>query len=765
MSAMASPFLPLAPEVGIEMGPNAVLVEDETGGRVYLGGMLAFAWDADDEATRALAAVLLVEGQAASQQDVAFAFGVSPVTVWRWGRDKTAGGVAALVPGKRGPRGPSKVTGEVAAQARARRASSPRPSYRAIGAALGLAASTVREICLTDPDTETVPAQSAETGPETTTSGQGGQGPTADALSEDDESVEGGVVAETAADDAAGEVLPVLALPVPRGGERARAGRDGPAGAVFTPCASAPLAGLFAALPGIGASGLLACARQVFPVVPDGFYSLETMLLEGVLRALAGQPRAEGATRLNPADLGRVLGMDRAPEVATIRRKLGQLAALGRGAELQGAIAHHHLSRIEEDALVVYVDGHVRAYQGTRSIAKTHVTRLRFPAPATVETWVSDSRGDPVMVVMAEPAASLAAELRALLPDLRTAVGAERRVLVGFDRGGWSPTLFRDMFAAGFDSLTWRKGPVADLPEDAFTTTTYTDEYGREHAWELADTTVDIPLTDGTTFAMRQVTRRQTRKRATRQVHILTTRRDLTAAEVVYRMGSRWRQENQFRYARIHLDLDSHDSYTTTPDDPTRKVPNPAKKTSRDQVQALYQRVEREKARTDAALLAATSGTTGEILLTNQAYNALTAPLHTAQDDLGAARDHHAAIPARVPLRDLAPDQQVLDTEVKLLHHAIRMSAHTTLTALARDIRTTTSYARAADEAHTLARMVLTHSGDIDPRTPGVLTITLDPMPTRRQTRAVAELCAHLTATATVFPGTDRVLRYTIKQH
>ena len=105
MSAMASPFLPLAPEVGIEMGPNAVLVEDETGGRVYLGGMLAFAWDAEDDATRALAAVLLVEGQAASQQDVAFAFGVSPVTVWRWGKDKAAGGVAALVPGKRGPRG------------------------------------------------------------------------------------------------------------------------------------------------------------------------------------------------------------------------------------------------------------------------------------------------------------------------------------------------------------------------------------------------------------------------------------------------------------------------------------------------------------------------------------------------------------------------------------------------------------------------------------------------------------------------------------
>ncbi|NCD18853.1 MAG: hypothetical protein EOL89_02545 [Actinobacteria bacterium] len=313
-------------------------------------------------------------------------------------------------------------------------------------------------------------------------------------------------------------------------------------------------------------------------------------------------------------------------------------------------------------------------------------------------------------------------------------------------------------------SLTWRKGPIPDLPEDAFTPVTYTDEHGREHAWELADTAVEISLSDGTMFAMRQVTRKEARKHHVRQLHILTTRRDLSAGEVVYRMGSRWRQENQFRYARIHLDLDSHDSYATTPDDPTRKVPNPVKKTSRDQVQALYQRVEREKARADAALLAATSGTTGELLLTNEAYNALTNPLHTAQDDLGAARDKHATIPARVPLKDLAPDQQVLDTEVKLLHHAIRMAAYTTLTALARDIRTTTTYARATDEAHTLARLVLNHPGDIDPRRPGELTVTLDPMPTRRQTRAVGELCEHLTATKTLYPGTDRVLRYTIKQ-
>lgn len=59
---------------------------------------------------------------------------------------------------------------------------------------------------------------------------------------------------------------------------------------------------------------------------------------------------------------------------------------------------------------------------------------------------------------------------------------------------------------------------------------------------------------------MRKVTRGDNRGK---QAHILTTRYDLTPAEIVYRMRSRWRQENYFRYSRLHLDLHSHDTYTT----------------------------------------------------------------------------------------------------------------------------------------------------------------------------------------------------------
>jgi hypothetical protein len=405
--------------------------------------------------------------------------------------------------------------------------------------------------------------------------------------------------------------LPVLPAPADRAGERAAArwGQLTHAEPVFAPAARVPLAGLLLAIPALEATGLLSCAATVFGCLRNGFYGLDTMLVEGVLRALAGEPRAEGATRVDPVALGRVLGLDRGPEVKTIRRKITALAGTGRADELLAAMAAAHVVRLDKsnpDLLAVfYVDGHVRAYQGARKVAKTHLSRLKFPAPATVETWISDASGDPVLVVMAAPGASLAVELRRLLPDLRRAVGDDRRVLVGFDRGGWSPALFAHMGAQGFDVLTWRKGLAEDVDPTLFTDVAYIDETGRTHAWRVADTTVDLPVGDNDeVFTMRQVTllvannktgRQEHPAASTRQIHIAATRTDLPVEQVIYRMGSRWRQENYFRYARMHFDLDSHDAYATTDDDPTRMVPNPAKKKAHQQrlaARARYERVD-----------------------------------------------------------------------------------------------------------------------------------------------------------------------------
>jgi hypothetical protein len=735
--------LPLLPAGAAEIAPGVGLVTGEDGGGlVSVRGLATFAWDAGDEAGRRLAAVQLVRLRAVSQARAAAAFGVDPVTVWRWDQALAAGGVAGLVPARRGPKGASKLTAELAA--RIRELDAAGATLSEIAAATGVSTFSVRNAL------GRVAAR-----------GQGTAAGTA------------AVSASLAAgdDDAGQSAVPVLPDPVPRDGERALArwGLLGEgAGPVFTPGARYPLAGLLLALPALEGTGLLEAARQVYGRLKDGFYGLGATLLTLVFLALAGEPRAEGATRVPPGALGRVLGLDRAPEVKTIRRKLGELAAAGKAADLIMALARRHAAARPDTLGFLHIDGHARVYYGTRTVQKTHVARLKFPAPATMETWVTGQDGDPVFMVIAEPSDSLAGELRSLLPQLRQVVGQGRRVTVCFDRGGWSPALFADITAAGFDLLTWRKGPAPDIPADQFTTLTCADDRGREHEYDLADTMITLRISEGPrkgqTVSLRQVTRRvPARGGGTRQIHALTSRTDLGAGEICWRLMSRWREENYFRYARTHFALDALDSYAATPDDPGRLVPNPAKKAAAAQVRHAEILAAAAQAQRDASLAALRNPAPGQpVTITNQMINALDAPVEAAYRELEEADKAAGVTPSRVPLGTLAPDMMRLEAEVKQITHAIRMTAFNTETTLARALDG--RCARAGDEAYALIREALAASGDICPG-PGRLLIRLDPLTAPRRTQALAALCDQLNQTASRYPGTDLVLHYEVKPH
>src|SRR5437773_10775904 len=102
--------LPLLPSGAAEIAPGVGLLACEDGGLVAVHGLATFAWDAGDEAGRRLAAVQLVRLRAASQGQVAEAFGVDPATIRRWDQALASGGVVGLVPARRGPKGASKLT-------------------------------------------------------------------------------------------------------------------------------------------------------------------------------------------------------------------------------------------------------------------------------------------------------------------------------------------------------------------------------------------------------------------------------------------------------------------------------------------------------------------------------------------------------------------------------------------------------------------------------------------------------------------------------
>ena len=250
----------------------------------------------------------LVQLRAATQKQVAAAFGTDPVTVWRWDRALRESGVAGLIPARKGPRAAWKLTPDLAGRIRELDASGM--GLAAIAGECGVSTFTVRTAL------GRVAAAGLPDEEEASTAGEDPAGAEPDAGEEP-----GG-----------GEVLPVLPDSVAREPERAlaRFGLLGEGAApLFTPGARYPLAGLLLALPALEETGLLACARTVYGRMRNGFYGLPGMPILLVFLALLREPRAEGATRIDPGALGRVLGLDRAPEVKTIRRSLSEILCGG----------------------------------------------------------------------------------------------------------------------------------------------------------------------------------------------------------------------------------------------------------------------------------------------------------------------------------------------------------------------------------------------------------------------------------------------------
>lgn len=464
--------------------------------------------------------------------------------------------------------------------------------------------------------------------------------------------------------------------------------------------------------------------------------------------------RPEGLKEHSPANLGRVLGLDRAPEVKTLRRKLARLAALGRAAELGAALARHRAAARGAALGFLYVDGHVRVYHGARRLPKAHVARMRLSMPATTDYWANDAAGDPLFVVTAKANAGLVRMLPEVLERARAAVG-QRRLTVVFDRGGYSPGLFGRIMAAGFDFITYRKGPCAPVARKHF----------RKHRAPVDGRTVRYVLADQEVrlgkprLRLRQVTRLSDNGH---QTHILTCRRDLCAAAVAYRMFGRWRQENFFKYLRQEYAIDALAEYAAEPDDPSREVPNPARAALDAQLRLAHARVERLEAEYGLEALTNPEARRRTMRGFKIARGKLARQIEDAWlrvEKLQAKRD---ALPRRVPIQSVM-DQPVVKLAPELQHltNLVKMVAYQAESQMFRALAP--HYRRAEEEGRTLLQSALNGAADIQV-TRTELRVTLAPLSSPHRTRAIARLCEELNASLTLFPGSNLRLRYAIHQ-
>jgi len=209
-------------------------------------------------------------------------------------------------------------------------------------------------------------------------------------------------------------------------------------------------------------SGLLQISRKLYGDIGPAFYGLRTTLLTFLLMALLRIKRPEHLKEKDPAAFGRLLGLDRAPEVKALRRRLARLAAHHCAEQLSAELARVRVNRRGHLMGFLYVDGHVRAYHGEHEISSNaYVARRHLAMPATTDYWVNDRSGDPLLVITGEVDVALTKAMPRLLREVRDVVG-ERKVTIVFDRGGWSPQLFETMIEDGFDVLTYRRRAKLD---------------------------------------------------------------------------------------------------------------------------------------------------------------------------------------------------------------------------------------------------------------------------------------------------------------
>ena len=481
----------LFPEAPIDEGARFIndrclLRSDGVHRIVLVAGLPIASYAKGDDMAEAHAMVSLVERGYADQNDVARAFECSPRTVRRHQRRFEDGGVAALGRGSGYPKGRSRL--KMSRTKQVSRLKAVGASNREIARKLGVNEKAVRKVLRrlgwkvpvagqmslpgivddADPTLSAFSSKPIETPAETSSAGAD---PNMSAFC-----VEGESFISHDADPSDRRIDRLLAY----------LGLIDDAAPMFAPVAGLPKAAVLLAIPALVSGGILNSARSVYGSIGPAFYGLRSCLLVLLLMALLRIKRPEALKEHVPEELGAIIGLDRAPEVKTLRRKLTRLTKLGRASELGHKLAVQRVAARGEMMGFLYVDGHVRIYHGHHTLPKAHVAQMRIPMPATTDYWVNDASGDPLFVLTTVANAGLVKMLPAVFVEIRSLIG-QRRLTVVFDRGGWSPGLFKTIINDGFDILTYRKGRLRSLPRRLFVPCELNVD-GRRIQYTFADT-------------------------------------------------------------------------------------------------------------------------------------------------------------------------------------------------------------------------------------------------------------------------------------
>jgi len=724
--------LPLLPSGAQEISDSLAIHDDGERVTFYNAAGPIFSCECDDRTGLRLAAVTVIEQGLAGITAVAKALSLHRTTLYRDVRKFADEGVEGLVGKRRGPKGPHALTPEV--QRRAQKRLDRGESIRATAVSAGVSERGLRHAIkrglLVGPQRKSTEERTGEV--TTTASSSNLTGPRARASR--DQSCELGVATSREIDRT-----------------MAALGKLEEAEPHFKAVEGVQGAGALLALPALLEEGLLDVGTSLYGWLRNGFFGLRSILLTLAFMALLRIKTPEQLTEHAPGEFGVLLGLDRAPEVKTLRRKLHELGERGLADLFKRRFAERWAKAEPRELAILYIDGHVRPYHGrVHALPRLHVQQRGRPMPGTKDFHVNDRRADPLLFVTAEATEGLIATLDSvLLPEIRRLVGDTRRVTIAFDREGWSPKMFAKWKAECFDVLTYRKGEQSQWRKSSFETVV--GRVGGEKVeYRLAER--QVKLSNG--LSVREV------RRLTDDGHqtaVITTNEKLPLLAVAHRMFSRWRQENFFRYMRHEFALDHLCTNAVEPADPERLVPHPKRAAlEKKRKAACAARTRLLERRLDLA-----PGKKVRVGNRQASEDDLDRLIDARETEIKRLAERIAKLPKRVPIGEVVPPERVvqLERERKVLVDAIKLCAYRAESSLARLLEPL--FPRHEEEARKLLKSIFQATADVVPdEKNGRLTVRFHGLSNPRSTRVLADLCQIVNQDAPAYPGTDLRLHF-----
>jgi hypothetical protein len=523
-----------------------------------------------------------------------------------------------------------------------------------------------------------------------------------------------------------------------------------------------PNGGVLCALPALLVLGLLRHTHQHFSL-PAGYYPLETIFLAIAFLALGRVQSLEKLRYEPPGEWGKLLGMDRIPEVKTLRNKIELLCADPKQVhQWSGTLAREWMEADPQSLGAFYVDGHVRPYNGSLTeLPRRYVSRQKICLRGTTDYWVNAMDGQPFFVLTRAVDPGLRKMLEEqIAPRLLEDVPGQpsqaelkanpllARLMIIFDREGYSPELFKRLWALRIAVITYRK-----FAEDLWSTEEFVVRKvrlvnGEEVEMALAER--GVCLSNG--FWVREVRRRD--EKTGHQTAIIATNYLMVLNEIAVAMFARWCQENFFGYMIEHFGLDRLIEYGTEPLPDTTIVVNPAWRRKDQEVRRERALVLRDQAQF-GALSSPTEPEPEALAAFEQQKAKLLEQIEHRQQKLATLKAERKALEKKVTLKDLPEADRFtqLRTAKKHFVDTIKLIAYRAETALVHIVR---EKLHRLDDARALVRQVFNSAVDLCPdHQEKTLTVRVHPLSTLAHSKILEHLCAELTATETLYPGTE----------